>query len=508
LLPWLRVSITVRSFVLVILVLVGAAVAACGDSGSGSGDPDAAPGDPDGAAGGPCDGRACVAAIATEADWAAVSAASELRCDIDAEGKFLMPATSAASFQHTVYQDVNRHRLHLEFMQRELTEYFGGLQAQQYYALVQRRATREYWAGALFRMTVDGETVGYAFDVIVDPTSEAEQLEAEELEAIHDQLAETFALPLGYAPQSAIALDRARGMALSFPLYLPDACAVERCADPTASCVVVPAETPVCGAFAEGRSIQAEHASQVRLRMAAGEWKLPAAGDAPVAATLFLGGEYGPDRVALVPEGAGEWTHDRAGGSPRHAYAQTLRAGADVIDVRWELYLGDGPGVQVTVAEPWLTESFFASGAKNGGEVYPDDHLQLGSCTRPSLDLYRATGTLAGGDGFTIDVRYRIPGAGSGPLAPVAADVTLGGASVHVEDYFQLVYAGEHHNWNNQYWVLFAEPLTYAGHPVRGLWIDEAAYTCCPVDGIYTLGEDLAALDTLTVVDYSFGPAE
>lgn len=75
-----------------------------------------------------------------------------------------------------------------------------------------------------------------------------------------------------------------------------------------------------------------------------------------------------------------------------------------------------------------------------------------------------------------------------------------------MDDYYRLVYAGVHHNWDNQFWVLFDAPVTHMGHPIYGLWIDEADFRCCRVDGIYTLDQNLRKLDTLTVESYVRAP--
>ena len=102
---------------------------------------------------------------------------------------------------------------------------------------------------------------------------------------------------------------------------------------------------------------------------------------------------------------------------------------------------------------------------------------------------------------FGLDVRYQPPFAGSGPLFPTRGEVTLGTTTTIVDDYFRLVYAGEHHNWNNQFWVLFDAPLTYQGHAVHGVWLDEAAFNS-ELDGVYTLDAARRPLDTLTATSY------
>lgn len=480
--------------------LVLCVFAACGDDGGGS-TADAGPG-LDGRAG-LCAGQPCLLAIETTGDWAQVADDSTERCDLDQVTKYLTPATTGAALQQTVYQDVKVHRFHLEFMRAVLGDCFGGLPTDTYYALVQRRATREYWAGTIFRVTDGVATVGYGFDVIIDPTEQTEQLAEAEIQAIGDQLAETFGLELGYAPISAGAIERARDFtALTFPVHLPRACPGKSCDDPAANCLTVPQGARTCGVFAEGRTIEQEHARLVELDFIAGAWDLPAT-DATVPMTLISGGELGPDRVAVTSAGEGSMLVEDQGDWIRYTYTQQLEAGSDVIDVRWELSLQDGAGQQVTLEEPWISEMLYMFGTINDSQQY-EDRLDLASCTYEGLEEFHATASLAGGDGFTLEVRHRLPFAGSGPMNIVGADVTLGGQNVVVDDYFRLVYAGEHHNWNNQFWVLFGAPVQYDGHPVYGLWVDEAAHTCCPVDGIYTLDENLQQLDTLTVLDYSF----
>ena len=169
------------------------------------------------------------------------------------------------------------------------------------------------------------------------------------------------------------------------------------------------------------------------------------------------------------------------------------------IELRWELSLPpDGGGF--LFAEPFLGDHF---GAMLGdpAATTQDVLTQLGSCTSESLEPWRVRGALADGGGFQIAYRYQPPFAGSGPLFPTRGEVTLGGQTAVVDDYFRLVYAGEHHNWNNQYWVLFATPVTYRGHAVHGLWLDEAAFTS-ELDAAYTLDAAQQPLDTLDVTSY------
>ena len=82
--------------------------------------------------------------------------------------------------------------------------------------------------------------------------------------------------------------------------------------------------------------------------------------------------------------------------------------------------------------------------------------------------------------------------------------MTFGGQTTTVTDYFRLVYAGVHHNWNNQFWILFDPPVTYGGHAVSGLWIDEEAYMS-ELEAAHTLDAALQPLDRLDVTSYAVG---
>jgi hypothetical protein len=455
-----------------------------------------------------CSGKPCLTQVDDAADWAQVADDSPLgRCDVDQESKFLMPATPDAALQETVYQDVKVHAYHLDFMREVFPEVFGGLTAEVYLQLVQRRATRQYWAGALLRVIRAGAVAGYAFDVIVDPASPDEQLTRDEVIAIQGTLAATFRLPLGYAPLGDEARARAAAFdPLPFPLYLPVLCPGASCPTPESLCLEVPAATTVCGHFREGRTLEVEHLRKTRLQLVPGVHALPTdPAGSPYPMTLIAGGELGPERASLTPVGDGALTVTPQAGYVDYDYVQTLTTGTDELVVTWDYLTLTSPGGRVTLEEPWLSTSFWGLSAEvNAGGTY-DDRVELSSCTSEGLDLYHADATLADGSTVQLRIRHQEPMAGSGPLALVSATVHLAGApQVLQSEYFQLVYAGEHHNWNNQFWVLFDAPVTYLDHDVHGVWIDEAPYACCPLDGAYTLDANLERLDTLAVTGYQW----
>jgi hypothetical protein len=479
------------------LVAIGL-VAACGSGGDDGDDGD------DGETG-VCRDKPCLTSIDDEADWAMVSVPhTGNRCDFVEETKYLAPATATAALQDVVFQDVEAHRFHLEFMTQVLPEIFGGLTPQMYQAIVQRRATRQYWAGALYRLRdASGATIGYGFDVIFDPADWNEQLTEEEVVAVATALEARFHLPLVYAPTDNEAIFSASSFTM-VETHMPRACQHTACATPGVDCVVVPAAVQLCGHFVEGRTVQAEHAMKAQLAANPGTYDLPRGVGSYDVPAIFGAGVLGPTRTPITPVGGGRYQVQDVGGYLYRAYRQAFSVGARTLELTWDLWLAEGGG-GFLLQEPWVGEMMAYA------DIVPqqsfDERLHLSSCLADNLEHWQIEGVMAGGDGFTIDFRYRYPFAGSGPLFVTRGRVTLGGQTATVDDYFSLVYAGEHHNWNNQYWVLFASPLTYNGHPVNGLWIDEQPYQF-ELEAAYTLDANQQPLDLLTVTSYEVAPVQ
>lgn len=470
------------------LVLYVCLLAACSDDG----DPET----------GVCADRPCRTSIASVPDWTAVSDVhAGARCDFSEETKYLAPASASAALQEIVFHDVKTHRLHHEFMTRALPEYFGGLPAQMYQAIVQRRATRQYWAGAIFRLRdASGASTGWGFDVIVDPTTSAERLTETEIAAIEALLETRFELPLVYAPTTRDAIDDAQSF-VAVTKHMPRACQLTTCTNTAKDCVLVPAAISLCGHFMEGRTAAVEHSRKARLAAVPGGHELPREVGMHSVPPLFGAGELGPSRIAITPmPGNASYEVQQLSNYVVRTYQQSFRAGTQTLDLSWSIPFPEaGGGFQL--AEPHVQGNMQATAALDGSVDY-DDLVSFQSCAATNLDAWRITGTLPNSDGFFVDLRHVVPGAGSGPLFVTRGEVKLGGQTAVVDDYFRLVYAGEHHNWNNQYWVLFDAPLTYGGHPVHGLWIDEEAYQS-NLEAAWTLDANRQPLDRLTVSSYS-----
>jgi len=93
------------------------------------------------------------------------------------------------------------------------------------------------------------------------------------------------------------------------------------------------------------------------------------------------------------------------------------------------------------------------------GSDYPNQHQRYAPCEYRDLPLYVITAEVQGGDRAVLHKRHQIPVAASGPCNIVYADVIVDGQPREVDDYFLLVYAAQHHNWNEEYVVLLDPPV-------------------------------------------------
>ena len=162
------------------------------------------------------------------------------------------------------------------------------------------------------------------------------------------------------------------------------------------------------------------------------------------------------------------------------------------------------PTEPVILREPFL-EHLYGYGYVDGGGTFTDN-VYLQTCSGSGWTRFYAEANLGGGDRLRIEYRHQLPFTVSGPWLLTGADVVLGGQSRHVGASLDLLYAGVHHNWDNQFWILFDAPVRYQGTDVHGLWVDEPGTSCCPVDAIRTLGADLSPVHTLDGSSYLRSP--
>ena len=163
-------------------------------------------------------------AISSDEMFDQVAAPSRDRPDVTATTKFILPASSDPDLLPTTYQNVNVYPFHVEFLAAEFSDRFPGLTTSEYRRLVEQRATREYFAGVLFRLEPAGGEVLYGFMFYTDQALESELPRRDEVEVVFRRLKETFtAGPLVYAPVRSDVIQLARGWeGTPFRIYIPD----------------------------------------------------------------------------------------------------------------------------------------------------------------------------------------------------------------------------------------------------------------------------------------------
>ncbi|MBN1422243.1 MAG: hypothetical protein JXP34_25945 [Planctomycetes bacterium] len=167
------------------------------------------------------EGPAWLESVADDATFESISLSGSSRPDIERVAKFLAPARDDPTLLPLLFQNVGIWRLHIDFLANEFPERFPDLSAATYRELIETRATRDYYAGAIFRFR-SGDTTLYGFNVYVDATDDGEMLEPAEVEGIYGAIAEAFApRPLAYSPIRPVEIEKARGwVEPGFPVYL------------------------------------------------------------------------------------------------------------------------------------------------------------------------------------------------------------------------------------------------------------------------------------------------
>lgn len=159
--------------------------------------------------------------IRTVDEFDVLSRASERAGEVERTTKFLLPASNDPSLLPPVFQNVNRYAFHVEFLTAVFPDKFPALSFEQYLSLVERRASRKYYAGSLSRINTGLGTL-YGFTVFSDQKDPVEILTVDETRAVYFALQAVFGLtPLYYAPDTQPARVKAQEwMSPGFPVYL------------------------------------------------------------------------------------------------------------------------------------------------------------------------------------------------------------------------------------------------------------------------------------------------
>lgn len=217
--------------------------------------------------------------------------------------------------------------------------------------------------------------------------------------------------------------------------------------------------------------------------------------------------EFGPAQEVPPPKGAGVFTHEfRDWGDPQNGcHHYEFRQLFDLGDQDLEILLGvdfclqDGvpSREEIRIGDDFTSLIYQLSGVVGDGQDYPNQHQRYAPCAYRDLSLFVITAEVQGGDRARLHKRHEIPMAGSGPCNIVYADVTVDGQQREMDDYFYLVYAAEHHNWNETCVVLLDPPVG----DVSGILLQEHNLWEEPTEMVY-LGSDLMELRRRPLVSY------
>ena len=158
--------------------------------------------------------------IRDAADFELISIESQRGGEVERVTKFLVPARPDPGLLPLLFQNTRKYAFHFEFLRAVFPDRFPDLTIEEYFELVELRATRDYYAGTLYRFRTSQGTT-YGFSVFTDEQDPRELLGVAETRAVHDALAAVFApRPFAYAPDSLLARLAAREWRdPGFPIY-------------------------------------------------------------------------------------------------------------------------------------------------------------------------------------------------------------------------------------------------------------------------------------------------
>ena len=158
--------------------------------------------------------------IRDAADFELISKEPQRPGEVERVTKFLVPARPDPGLLAPLFQNTRKYVFHFEFLRAVFPGRFPDLTIEEYFELVELRATRDYYAGTLSRFRTSQGTT-YGFSVFTDLKDPRELLDAAETRAVHDALAAVFGpRPFAYAPDSLEARLAAREWRdPGFPIY-------------------------------------------------------------------------------------------------------------------------------------------------------------------------------------------------------------------------------------------------------------------------------------------------
>jgi hypothetical protein len=259
--------------------------------------------------------------------------------------------------------------------------------------------------------------------------------------------------------------------------------------EPGVFCLVFEPGAKACSVFMDDREWQKELAALGRIHFHPGVVNLPT-DQATFAGTLIETVEYGPAQLAASNLGAGffEYEYHQGGipsqGSHVYSYRQEfdLEGQAYAIEFQFEFGVYDNEPVYYEIRfSDDFAEYRTPIGILGDGSLYPDQYQHFSQCHYRDKPLFIATAAIENGDLAIVHKRFLEPGGGSGPANLVYAEITVDGTTRTTDDYFELVYAAYHHNFDETYLVILDPPVG----DVHAIMFEHVWYYQGPTDMIY-----------------------
>lgn len=230
--------------------------------------------------------------------------------------------------------------------------------------------------------------------------------------------------------------------------------------------LVVPEGTRVCKAFSEGMSAEEEYARLTMVWLVAGTRDLPMT---PGTYPFEWVGQwlYGPNQTPATPTAPGTIQLVVTGSTSNQTYTYTLQQSlvvgripitARVENLWFSVVNGVPPKTEIVFDEANLSRFFWMVAEVDYGGSWPE-YFRFQTCTGETWPAWRIVVLLENGGRIDLLRPHIVPMAGSGPAALVWGRAQLPVGTREVREYWRLVYAADHHNWNEKFWVIFDQPL-------------------------------------------------
>lgn len=222
--------------------------------------------------------------------------------------------------------------------------------------------------------------------------------------------------------------------------------------------VVVPEGTTVCGVFSEFRrsSLEREYSVLSRATLIPGRIELPGrVGNIP--GDFIEEIRIGPRQTLAEPVGQGQFVVRAIPDLPMHynlKFEQDFGVEGETLRVQVSF-----PTFQTEHKDEVVVDEDLLSFAWNMTGVMGGEMVRWKSCALPIFPEFQSRFRAETGETAVLTTRHQPLLVGTGEENLFAARVSLGGKPQVQTDYWKLVYAAFHHNWDRRYLAFLPEPV-------------------------------------------------